>query len=212
MRRGITMILLFLLALLFVSCHTESALVTAIKANDIVRVRTLLEAGADVNAAVDKEQRTALHLAAFWGGPELIDLLLQKGASVSRADAYGRTPLHFAARGNCQNINKLVGSGASVDPYKGQPYYTPLMEAAVAGNAVAVKCLIDLGADLNRQDGSGFTALMQAVWSGNVESVKVLINAGADANQKNNHDDTALDIAQKNGQDEIAQIINTEHK
>src|SRR5262249_1559312 len=53
---------------------------------------------ADVRAR-DKNGWTALHVAAFANQPELIELLLAKGADLHARNAKGQTPLHTAAIG-----------------------------------------------------------------------------------------------------------------
>lgn len=209
--RRLTVILLFVSALLSQACSRESELITAIKNNDHGKVKQMLEAAGDVDAPFGKEQRTALMLSSFHGSPELVELLLDEGALVSKADRYGRTPLHFAAKaGNCENIRTLVRGGATIDHRYDEPYYTPLMEAAQVGSPTSTKCLIALGADINHRDGSGYTALMHAVWSRNVETVKVLIDAGAETAPRNTQGYTAADIALGLELDEIRRIVNRE--
>ena len=58
-------------------------------------VRLLVEHGADV-ITLDKTHSTALHLAAFFGSPEMVRLLLEHGADVSMLDENKKTPLHLA--------------------------------------------------------------------------------------------------------------------
>ena len=58
-------------------------------------VRTLLDAGADVNAK-DFTGWTALHAAAFKGDPEIVQLLLEHGAIPGKASWYIRSPLGIA--------------------------------------------------------------------------------------------------------------------
>lgn len=59
---------------------------------------------------------------------------------------------------------------------------TPLMRAAEAGDAAAVKALLSEGVDVNERARPGFTALMLAADEGHVEIVKLLIKAHADVN------------------------------
>lgn len=53
-----------------------------------------------------------------------------------------------------------------------------LIEAAEAGNAAAVKALLNAGVDANARH-NGFTALMKAAQNGHAETVWVLVSAGA---------------------------------
>jgi hypothetical protein len=58
----------------------------------------LLERGEDVNVQ-NKQQRTPLHLASYFGKLEIARLLLDRGAKLDAADEFGQTPLHDVSRG-----------------------------------------------------------------------------------------------------------------
>jgi ankyrin repeat protein len=58
-------------------------------------VRVALETGADVNA-VDQNQETALHGAAYRGANEIVKLLVEKGADINAKNNNGWTPLVIA--------------------------------------------------------------------------------------------------------------------
>ncbi len=83
------------------------------------RVKALLEAGADVNAA-DVNGRTPLHWAAWQGhtsGQRVTDalaaVLIAAGANVNAKDKLGRTPLHYAAEmGHDAIVKALIAAGA----------------------------------------------------------------------------------------------------
>jgi ankyrin repeat protein len=61
---------------------------------DVVTV--LLENKANVNYVAPRNQFTALHAAAQFHRPEIVKILLSKGANVSAKDSKGRTPLDYA--------------------------------------------------------------------------------------------------------------------
>jgi hypothetical protein len=65
--------------------------------NPVDAVKTLIEAGADVNAKSD-EGDTALHLAAFDGKLDLVRALVAGGANLDAKDAAGLTALQVVEK------------------------------------------------------------------------------------------------------------------
>jgi ankyrin repeat protein len=70
---------------------------------------------------------------------------------------------------------------------------TPLMIAALDGDADSVKLLLESGADPNAQNAAGATALMWAV--DDLTKARLLLGAGADVNMKSQKGTTALIVA-----------------
>ena len=58
-------------------------------------MKLLLDAGADVRAALGPGRATALHLAAVDGHAECASLLLQHGAHIDWPNSRGQTSLHL---------------------------------------------------------------------------------------------------------------------
>ena len=85
-------------------------------------IERLLAAGADINAVSvgdgpDQEKNyegtTALHQAIMAKKPEIIDLLIRKGADVNRANRRSQTPLHAAVVTEQEEIaRRLIREGA----------------------------------------------------------------------------------------------------
>ena len=81
-------------------------------------VRSLLDAGADVNAQHETSGETPLHWAAFGGNDcsAVAELLLASGAEVDKADVDGCPPLGIAAdMGNTKVCSVLLGAGADIN-------------------------------------------------------------------------------------------------
>ena len=75
---------------------------------------------------------------------------------------------------------QAVGKTPAVVNGRGPEGSTPLMYAALYGDAALVKALLDAGADPNIRNHAGATALTWAL--DDVEKVRVLVDAGADVN------------------------------
>lgn len=82
-----------------------------------------------------------------------------------------------------------------------------IIEATKMGNLNAIKCLINLGYDLNIQDVNNDTALIWASYNNYNNIVKLLLDAGADPNKQNRHKETALSYAVLNGNIDILSLL-----
>lgn len=69
----------------------------AVEAGDLTAVRTMLAADPDLAHARDNDGATALHIAAFHAGRDLVDLLCQTGADLNARDGrFHATPAGWA--------------------------------------------------------------------------------------------------------------------
>jgi ankyrin repeat protein len=72
-------------------------LVSAVIRGDLEKVTELLDAGHDINSRHPENGRTGAIFAALLNHSKVLELLLDRGASVGACDLDGRTALHFSA-------------------------------------------------------------------------------------------------------------------
>ena len=163
---------------------STSAVADATMKGDRAAVRTLIQQGADVNAA-QGDGMSALHWAADRGDAELASLLIYAGANTGAVTRIGQyTPLHLASRaGSAAVVKALLAGGARVDAKASVTGATPLHLAAAAGNADVVTALLDAKADVNARESEwNQTPLIFAASLNRVDAIKVLLARGADPN------------------------------
>nr|XP_034311437.1 transient receptor potential cation channel subfamily A member 1 isoform X1 [Crassostrea gigas] len=120
--------------------------------------RRLLDSklGPNIINESDCDGFTALHLAALNGNVKIINLLMQKGARVTRAHD-DNSPIHMAAlNGYTKCIRALLGVHANILDVKNKNGDTALHLASRAGQPKVVDLLLSLGAkiSLNIEDKS----------------------------------------------------------
>jgi ankyrin repeat protein len=144
-------------------------------------VLTKLQANPDLLESRNGDGWTPLHLAAFFGAPELIDALLDHGASVDArsGNAMANTPLHAAvAGGKTENVAALAKRRADVNAQQSGGW-TALHGAAQAGNREMVEVLIAHGADVKARAGNNQNALDLALQKRHESVASLLEQLGA---------------------------------
>ena len=163
-------------------------LIDAAKMGDLARVNALLKQGANVHAQTIGGFTALMHAAAG-GHPEMVKVLLDRGADTEARGNYykGETALMMAARrGHTEVVDLLIDNGAKVDTASKHSGSTPLMLAAYDGHLDTVKKLLDEDATVDARDKAGGTALMSAVSRGHWAVAKALLEGGADVNAEAN--------------------------
>jgi len=114
----------------------------------------------------------------------IVNKLKKDRSSVNKVDAYGYTPLHFAAQhNNLHIVQYLLSNGAYCDGTKtGSCGATPLHRSAYFGHGTVCKVLLDAGADVNAADTSFRdlrTPLHKAASRGHLHVFALLLRRGA---------------------------------
>lgn len=154
-----------------------ASLMQAVKADDVAKVRQLIEQDIDVDA-VDAAGDVPLIMAAYLGHTEITRLLLEADADVTAVDpGMKATALHAAAyAGRTEPAKLLIEYGIDVDaqgPYNG---YTALHDAIWQNNIEVARILIEAGADLAVRSQQGQTALEMARTRGRREIAALIEN------------------------------------
>jgi ankyrin repeat protein/tetratricopeptide (TPR) repeat protein len=179
-----------------------------VKANDLAAVKGLIEADPQVVNLVDEGRRTPLHWAARGGNPEMIRLLVEKGADVNAGDENGIAPLHsLASRGHVEGARVLLAGGADVN--KAMPNrQTAIYLAALQKDLEMVRLLGEHKADLEHVDDYGRTVLVLASREmTSLEMVRLLLDLGAHVNAADRWQDTALTLAAWRGTGDVVNLL-----
>jgi ankyrin repeat protein len=151
---------------------------TAAVRGDGGRLTELLADDPDLVRAVSADGWMPLHLAAYFGQVEAIELLLDVGTEVDArsTNELRNTPLHAA-----------VASGE-----RGRP---------------AAVLLVERGADVNATQHGGWTALHAAAQNGDAALAALLLERRANVNARNDGGQTPLVLAEEAGQLEVAELL-----
>src|SRR5688500_13909067 len=90
------------------SALAQTPLLDAVRYEDVKRVQSLLDSGADPSAYDRASGTTPVHLAASIGNVALVKVLLDAGAQIDARDIAHYTPLHQAARSGRSEAVKLL--------------------------------------------------------------------------------------------------------
>ena len=137
-------------------------------------IESTLAAQPDLAQAWSTDGWTPLHLAAAFGTPEAVQLLLDRGAQVD---------------------------AVSKNPQANQPLHAAL---ALGRNPETIRMLLAAGADPNARQTAGYTALFSAAAANRRDLAEILIAHGAHPSQQNDFGQTAATFARERNHAELA--------
>jgi ankyrin repeat protein len=142
-----------------------------------------------------------IYMLSSFGDRAGLEKVVEAGEiDVTTPDAYGRSPLHWAARAG---RNECCSYLISIDLDKNAADaagMTPLLHAAQNGMETTVKLLVDSGCDANSLDSNGNSAMHFAVSKGILGMVQNLKESGVSVLLQNKSGFTPTHVSSQNGQ------------
>ena len=196
-----------------ISANAESSpargtpLLVACQQGQLTCLRTLLNAGADINRP-DNTGCTALYYAAKEGRLAALEILLNRGAKVQVWSSDKSDPLCIAAfNGHRFCVRLLLAAGSPI--ITGKPHgFSALCCAAQKGYPEILGLLLQQGVSANAKGSpSGGVPLISASINERLSCIRMLLAAGADVNRTNDSDRTALYFAAEQGKPEAVALL-----
>ena len=183
----------------------------------------------------NEEGETALILAAWYGSPEIVILLLENGANVNAQDKLGFTAIAKASSlgvgRHYEIVELLIQASANVNlktkdgrsPFilaiinghrelsnvlkRAGAKDEPYFTAARLGNLNRVQYVMFFKPNINANDDLGMNSLMYSARNGNREILNLLLKSGAKVDAKDKSGKTALMFAARRGHKEIVSLL-----
>jgi ankyrin repeat protein len=178
--------ILLVCAALCLACIAASAgdsqdkLYSAIRANDLRQIKTLLDEGVSSNTE-GPDGITPLMVAAEIGSLDAIKLLIDRGADVNARNTSGSTALMWSVT-DARKVRLLLDHGADVN-VTARSGRTALIVASFANpSAEVVRMLLAKGANVAVMDQRKVTPLNAATFGNDTATVRMLLDAAADVN------------------------------
>jgi hypothetical protein len=193
-RAGIAALAVAPMLMVLIGCAApQQQLLNASSRGDRDTVQRLLAQGVVVNEGDRDYGETPLMMAAFYGHPEVVEVLIAAGADVyAKCLKHGQTALMKASDGRSAEL--LIAKGAWIDA-TALNGGTALIFATLNGHKDVAALLIAKGANVNAKADEGSTALMLASVRGYKDLVELLLANGADVDAVGAKGRTALSVA-----------------
>ena len=189
-----------------------------------------------VNKFINEENTKGIcpiHYASFRGNIDIIKLLIENGADITKKTQKNLNIIHYCAQGNMPNSlmyfylkfreNKVT---------KKKIKYKLILEKDLADSTILHWAVYSVAEDfllylinlnifdseqeklnfINMQDKNGFTALHLCIISKSSRIALKLLQNGADTSLRDNNQRTPLDLAILKGQDEIRDLLRESEK
>ena len=168
--------------------------------------KSLIDSGKiDVNAPSHIGTTPVIRAAAA-GHPELVRMLLQRGADPTLKNWYGNALGCAAEAGHCNTIQELLDFGMDVN-IRDDVGRTALHCAADDGHEQALRLLVERGADTEALDGHGLMPWHAFAEGGHMEAIHFLLGRGFDPDRRCSNGLTALHYAAGENHVEVIYVL-----
>ena len=137
----------------------------------------------------------ALHLGAMFGHPNVVQILLFKGALIGSKDSAGMTALHYASYNGQNPVVQLLLDRACKINSSADEGSTALHFAAEAAKVETIRLLVAHGTALDKKNSKGETSLHLAACGTDADTVRALVECGAPLEEQDKIGYTALKLA-----------------
>ncbi|XP_060770671.1 ankyrin repeat domain-containing protein 26 isoform X3 [Neoarius graeffei] len=172
---------------------------------DVAKLKQLAKKN-DLNQ-LDKENRTALHIACVHGHTEVVQYLVENKVKLNLCDNQNRSALMKAVQ--CQQdrcVSILLEHEADPNLVDINGNTALHLAARIPSLPVALK-LLEHEAHINAQNKEGNTPLILSVEENHAEMAEFLLKEGTDVNLQNKEQRTPLLIAACNGQISMVRLL-----
>lgn len=138
----------------------ELALIYCADKNRLEFIVLLIDSGVDINHQ-NSDGNNALIVAAHDGNLKVVEFLIERSSNLDLQNKYGESALMHSFN-NKEIFDLLINSGANIDITDSYGY-SALIRATFDKNHVAIKSLVECGANVNLVDDQNRTALDVAI-------------------------------------------------
>jgi len=176
-------------------------------AGDLDKVKLMLSQDATRINAQDKYGNVPIHLAAFKGHEDIVELLIGNGSDVNTKNKFGGAALYMASyAGHEQVVKILIAHGADINVAMKNDREQVLQVATMEGYKDYSQMWQHLGGSINLKVYFIGSPLQAAAANGYKTIAEILIANGAKVNAKVTGY-TALHSAAVNGQKELVELM-----
>ena len=178
--------------------------------NSLLALREYINRGIDINASINEQGVTLLHIVCLSNGDRrpFVRLLLENRADSNVRDTSGCTPMHYASQaGNIGCMQELLAAGARYNE-PDDKRHNPLHIACHNNQASIVALLLNQpNIEVDPIDQDNATPLHIVSSRGHLEIVKLLIGKNALVNARTKNQSTPFYLACQEGHVDVARYL-----